>query len=83
MAGSSTDYVRSLTGMQEDEQSKELQHYIAGYISPHAPRFSGIIKKRYTDFLVNEILPNGEVAHLGELKDPSRPKPPARLPQPA
>ena len=61
-----------------DEQAKELVHHITEYIHVDAPSFSGLLKKRYTDFQVNEILPNGEVAHLGELVDPAAPKPPRR-----
>jgi tRNA pseudouridine13 synthase len=43
---------------------KELDVGITSFVSPHAHAFNGILKKRYTDFLVNEILPNGEVLHL-------------------
>lgn len=50
---------------------KETQCGITQYVSPHLPGFKGILKKRYTDFLVNEILPNGEVIHLTNLKKPS------------
>ncbi|KAL8967791.1 MAG: hypothetical protein Q9183_002759 [Haloplaca sp. 2 TL-2023] len=72
------DDVQIMTGTQEDEQAKELLHHITEYIHVDAPSFSGLLKKRYTDFQVNEILPNGEVAHLGELLDPAAPKPPKR-----
>jgi hypothetical protein len=43
---------------------KELDVGITSYVSSNTPAFSGILKKRYTDFLVNEILPSGEVLHL-------------------
>jgi tRNA pseudouridine13 synthase len=46
------------------DAQKELDVGIIGYVSPHGATFSGILKKRYTDFLVNEILPSGEVLHL-------------------
>ena len=49
---------------------KELDVGITSYVSSHTPAFSGILKKRYTDFLVNEILPNGEVLHLRSTKPP-------------
>jgi tRNA pseudouridine13 synthase len=52
------------------QTQKELDVGITDYISPHAPAFSGILKKRYTDFLVNEILPNGEVLHLRSTRPP-------------
>ena len=74
----------------DDTYSKEAACGITEYVSPHLLGFSGILKKRYvflivtindlsymrryTDFLVNEILPSGEVVHLNNLKAP--PKPP-------
>jgi tRNA pseudouridine13 synthase len=51
---------------------KELDVGITSFVSPHAHAFSGILKKRYTDFLVNEILPNGEVLHLRSTRPPSQ-----------
>ncbi|KAL9028187.1 MAG: hypothetical protein Q9196_003411 [Gyalolechia fulgens] len=55
----------------EDRLDKEAQCGIAEYVNPHLPGFQGVLKKRYTDFLVNEILPNGKVIHLENLKRPS------------
>ncbi|KAM5436334.1 multisubstrate pseudouridine synthase 7 [Microsporum ferrugineum] len=43
---------------------KEAEVGITHFVSPDVPGFSGVVKKRYTDFLVNEILPSGEVLHL-------------------
>ncbi|EFR04240.1 pseudouridine synthase [Nannizzia gypsea CBS 118893] len=43
---------------------KEAEVGITQFVSPGLPGFSGVVKKRYTDFLVNEILPSGEVLHL-------------------
>ncbi|KAF1343817.1 pseudouridine synthase [Delphinella strobiligena] len=37
-----------------------------------APGFAGIVKKRYTDFLVNEILPNRQVLHLVDIAKPEK-----------
>jgi tRNA pseudouridine13 synthase len=51
---------------------KELDVGITSFVSPHAHAFSGILKKRYTDFLVNEILPNGQVLHLRSTRPPSQ-----------
>ncbi|KAI9842683.1 MAG: hypothetical protein M1837_006968 [Sclerophora amabilis] len=48
-----------------DDVAKESAAGITEFVNPDAPGFSGILKKRYTDFLVNEILPSGEVLHLG------------------
>ena len=52
------------------QTQKELDVGITSYVSSHTPAFSGILKKRYTDFLVNEILPNGKVLHLRSTKLP-------------
>jgi tRNA pseudouridine13 synthase len=49
---------------------KELDVGITSFVTPHTRAFSGILKKRYTDFLVNEILPNGEVLHLRSTRPP-------------
>lgn len=55
----------------DDRLDKEAQCGIIEYVSPNLPGFRGVLKKRYTDFLVNEILPNGKVIHLENLKKPS------------
>lgn len=55
----------------EDRLDKEVQCGITEYVSPHLPGFQGILKKRYTDFLVNEILPSGQVIHLDNVKKPA------------
>ncbi|KAL8711161.1 MAG: hypothetical protein Q9220_004306 [cf. Caloplaca sp. 1 TL-2023] len=54
----------------EDRFDKEVQCGITEYVNSDLPGFTGILKKRYTDFLVNEILPNGQVIHLDNLKKP-------------
>lgn len=56
---------------RDDRLDKEVQCGIVEYLSPHLPGFTGILKKRYTDFLVNEILPNGQVIHLDNLTKPA------------
>lgn len=56
------------------EPDKEAECGITEYIDTPRQRFTGVLKKRYTDFLVNEILPSGQVVHLDELKV-SQPKP--------
>ncbi|OJK04626.1 hypothetical protein ASPACDRAFT_1884303 [Aspergillus aculeatus ATCC 16872] len=49
----------------DDAQARrEIEVGITGYVSADNEGFSGILKKRYTDFLVNEIVPSGEVLHL-------------------
>ncbi|KAI9829968.1 MAG: hypothetical protein M1819_005940 [Sarea resinae] len=57
------------------ENQKELDVAISEFVSPDTPGFTGILKKRYTDFLVNEILPSGQVLHLTNTKPPPRVKP--------
>ncbi|MCJ1400914.1 hypothetical protein MMC11_004125 [Xylographa trunciseda] len=52
---------------------KEEDVGITEFIRPDLLGFTGILKKRYTDFLVNEILPSGEVVHLDDLKAPKPP----------
>ncbi|KAF1986851.1 tRNA pseudouridine synthase D [Aulographum hederae CBS 113979] len=52
------------------EHEKELRFGITAYINPDKPGFSGILKQRYTDFLVNEVLPSGHVLHLDSLDLP-------------
>ncbi|KAL6252927.1 multisubstrate pseudouridine synthase 7 [Rhinocladiella similis] len=47
-----------------DEIAKELQVGITTYVDSSKSVFRGVLKKRYTDFLVNEILPDGTVLHL-------------------
>ncbi|KAL9098034.1 MAG: hypothetical protein Q9187_009747 [Circinaria calcarea] len=54
----------------ESQLSKEAEVGITEFVSPDLPGFTGILKKRYTDFLVNEILPSGQVVHLDNLKAP-------------
>ncbi|KAL1967464.1 hypothetical protein VTN77DRAFT_3249 [Rasamsonia byssochlamydoides] len=50
---------------------KEAEVGITEFVSSDVPGFSGILKKRYTDFLVNEIPPSGEVLHLRNLEPPA------------
>ena len=58
---------------QHTEEGQALQERAVGitaYVSPDAPGFSGILKQRYTDFLVNEIVPSGQVLHLTDIAGP-------------
>jgi hypothetical protein len=66
----SSDFVTPSSSFDGQVQ-KELDVGITGYVSPHGLAFSGILKKRYTDFLVNEILPSGEVLHLRSTRPPT------------
>ena len=58
-----------LSSSEQDSQvdtqlQKELKAGITAYVSPDIKGFSGTLKQRYTDFQVNEILPDGRVLHL-------------------
>ena len=78
-----------VTDFIDDTSDKEAACGITEFVSPGLLGFSGILKKRYdfhlvfipglakiyryADFLVNEILPSGEVVHLDNLE--ASPKP--------
>ncbi|KAH0837380.1 hypothetical protein AYO21_10335 [Fonsecaea monophora] len=47
-----------------DDSVKEREVGITAFVDGSKSLFQGILKKRYTDFLVNEILPGGTVLHL-------------------
>ena len=57
-----------------DQLIKERACGITESVSSSVSGFGGVLKKRYTDFLVNEILPSGEVVHLTNLKFPKKEK---------
>ncbi|KAJ5100042.1 hypothetical protein N7532_007043 [Penicillium argentinense] len=59
---------------QNSQVLKELEVGITEFVTPENEGFSGILKKRYTDFLVNEILPSGEVLHLRNITAPNSSK---------
>lgn len=50
-----------------DGNAQEEAVGITAFVSSGIPGFKCVIKQRYTDFLVNEILPTGEVVHLSSL----------------
>lgn len=84
-----------------DQLSKEAACGITEFVSPDLLGFTGVLKKRYaraiyrfglrsdsnryTDFLVNEILPSGRVVHLDNTRAPKHNlhrKKEAELPEP-
>lgn len=71
--GASKNAADAPSTVQGTDSIKELIVGITSFLRKDRPRFRGILKKRYTDFLVNEILPSGEVLHLNELE--FRPEP--------
>ncbi|KAI9646816.1 multisubstrate pseudouridine synthase 7 [Ciborinia camelliae] len=52
------------------EHAQEVQSGILHYVNKKNPGFQGILKQRYTDFLVNEISLGGEVVHLKDIGAP-------------
>lgn len=58
--------------MFSPEQKKESEVGIEAYINQSSTTFEGILKQRYSDFVVNEILPNGQVVHLRSTKAPKQ-----------
>lgn len=71
---------RSGSGNEKTESTnaaviaKENVVGITSYVSSQQTTLTGIFKKRYTDFLVNEILPNGQVLHLRRTSIDKKPK---------
>jgi tRNA pseudouridine13 synthase len=59
-----TKRIAKEAALDDDDSQKEIRAGITAFVSPDLPGFSGVLKQRYTDFLVNEILPSGEVLHL-------------------
>ncbi|OOQ86457.1 pseudouridine synthase TruD/Pus7 [Penicillium brasilianum] len=49
---------------------KEHDVGITEIVTADSEGFSGILKKRYTDFMVNEITPSGQVVHLQNIRAP-------------
>lgn len=50
--------------MADQAREQERAVGITAFVSPNVSGFQCTIKHRYTDFLVNEILPDGTVQHL-------------------
>ncbi|PQE12108.1 uridine synthase protein [Rutstroemia sp. NJR-2017a BVV2] len=46
------------------EPDREAEAGILHYVNKSNPGFQGVLKQRYTDFMVNEITLDGEVVHL-------------------
>ncbi|KAJ5826637.1 hypothetical protein N7447_003400 [Penicillium robsamsonii] len=71
------------TAVSDAQTLKEAEVGITEFVSNDTEGFSGILKKRYTDFMVNEIMLNGEVVHLRSIDSPSKPEPTTTEPVPA
>jgi tRNA pseudouridine13 synthase len=54
----------------DKDLKKEIRVGITAFVRPDVPGFTGTLKQRFTDFLVNEIVPSGEVLHLHKIATP-------------
>ncbi|KAK4691535.1 hypothetical protein P7C70_g9326, partial [Phenoliferia sp. Uapishka_3] len=63
----------SLVGTLGKRASEEPEVGITEYVDPDIPPFSGIIKHRFTDFLVFEVGMDGQVIRLKDTKSPAKP----------
>ncbi|OQD82331.1 hypothetical protein PENANT_c022G09306 [Penicillium antarcticum] len=71
VAGDGAADVPTTTAVVSDAQGvKEVEVGITEFVSSDNEGFSGILKKRYTDFMVNEITTAGEVVHLRNTNAP-------------
>lgn len=59
------------TAIDEDLE-REIRAGITEYVCPDNLGFTGVLKQRYTDFLVNEIGLDGQVVHLKSTKVPEK-----------
>ncbi|KAJ5780014.1 Pseudouridine synthase TruD [Penicillium paradoxum] len=67
----------STAAVSDAQALKEVEVGITEFVSNDTEGFSGILKKRYTDFLVNEITTTGEVVHLRNTNAPNSSNKPA------
>jgi tRNA pseudouridine13 synthase len=58
----------------DEDLEREVRAGIREYVCPSNLGFRGVLKQRYTDFLVNEIGQDGVVVHLRSLEMPRREK---------
>lgn len=52
----------------------EIAVGITEYVNPTLPSWTGVLKQRYTDFLVNEVDEAGNVVHLKSTRAPKAPE---------
>ena len=72
-AAATAPQATSPTAIDEDLE-REIRAGITEYVCPKNLGFTGILKQRYTDFLVNEIGLDGQVLHLRSTDVPKREK---------
>ncbi|KAF8534085.1 pseudouridine synthase [Trichophaea hybrida] len=59
------------TGTSISQSAAEAAVGITEYVNPTLPAWSGVLKQRYSDFLVNEVDEHGVVVHLKSTRAPS------------
>ncbi|KAK0618677.1 Multisubstrate pseudouridine synthase 7 [Lasiodiplodia hormozganensis] len=64
VAASSNDNEQTEKSALKEQIDKEERFGITAFVNTGIPGFSGILKQRYVDFMVHEILPNGQVCRL-------------------
>ena len=76
MTNSNGSESATMTALSKSDADKEAEVGIRTFVrSVDASQVRGLLKKRYTDFLVNEILLDGTVLHLKSLKPKPLTKP--------
>ncbi|GME28627.1 Pseudouridine synthase pus7 [Neofusicoccum parvum] len=61
---SAADVDASEKSALQEQTDKEKSFGITAFVNSTIPGFSGILKQRYVDFMVHEIMPDGRVCHL-------------------
>jgi tRNA pseudouridine13 synthase len=56
----------------DTDLEREVRAGITEYVCPDNLGFTGVLKQRYTDFLVNEIALDGQVLHLKSTQPPKK-----------
>ncbi|KAF2033991.1 tRNA pseudouridine synthase D [Setomelanomma holmii] len=56
----------------DTDLEREVRAGITEYVCPDNLGFTGVLKQRYTDFLVNEIALDGQVLHLKSTRPPRK-----------
>jgi tRNA pseudouridine13 synthase len=60
--------IPATNGTSVSQTAQEIAAGITEYVNPSLPAWTGILKQRYTDFLVNEVALQGNVLHLTSTK---------------
>ncbi|OAG18602.1 tRNA pseudouridine synthase D [Alternaria alternata] len=74
-APAQTAAILSAPASVDTDLEREVRAGITEYVCPNNLGFTGILKQRYTDFLVNEIALDGQVLHLKSTEVEEKKKP--------